>query len=232
MGGNTFKDAALGALDAARSGRLTGTVVETVSEFLELGIDGIRGYFPGAAHIAQQAARETSTREEAIQKVIQSHVVAGGIGGFATGLGGFVSIWVGLPLNLVEFYLQAARMVAAIADLRGYDINDPEIREGIFLTLSSAGTGSVLEQAGGATPGGPISDIIANRLPTTIVMIVNKGISYRLVRNFGRKSLTRLGRYIPIAGSLIDAGLDAYMMYRIGSHARKEFPSRGESNPG
>ncbi len=50
------------------------------------------------------------------------HVVGGVVGGFVTGLGGFVTMPVALPVNIAEFYVQATRMVGAIATLRGYDV--------------------------------------------------------------------------------------------------------------
>jgi hypothetical protein len=38
---------------------------------------------------------------------------------------------VALPANVAEFYLIATRMVAAIADVRGYDVTDPQIRTAV-----------------------------------------------------------------------------------------------------
>ena len=60
---------------------------------------------------AEAARRRTSDPEEGVERVVRLHVVGGAVGGFVTGLGGFVTMPVALPVNIAEFYIQATRMV-------------------------------------------------------------------------------------------------------------------------
>ena len=61
-------------------------------------------------------------------------IIRGSAGGFITGVGGFSPCpW--LPVNVVEFHVQAARMVSAIAILRGHDVGDSQVRKAVLRTL-------------------------------------------------------------------------------------------------
>ena len=60
-------------------------------------------------------SRRPSTRR-------RSHLKLAAAGGFVTSVGGFITLPVALPANVLGFYLLATRMTAAVASLRGYDI--------------------------------------------------------------------------------------------------------------
>ena len=113
------------ALEAARHNAPDDTAIGRVVQMLmDAGLDG-RGPLRPATSIADAARRRTSDPEEAVERIVRLHVVGGAVGGFVTGLGGFVTMPVALPVNVAEFYVQATRMVGAIATLRGYDVRDP-----------------------------------------------------------------------------------------------------------
>lgn len=66
--------------------------------------------------------------EQAISRIIKESVAAAGTAGFITGLGGFVTMVVALPANIAGAMIINARMVGAIAYLRGYELTDPTPR--------------------------------------------------------------------------------------------------------
>ena len=154
---------------------------------------------------------------------MQQHLKLGAAGGFVTGLGGFITLPIALPLNILEFYVVATRMVAAIASVRGYDIRQPEIRSAVLLTLVGADSDDLLKKAGVATTG-RLSNLAAQRLPGPALMVVNKAVAFRLLNQLGKKSLTRLGKGVPLVGGAVGAGLDVYLLKRIADYARHEFP--------
>ncbi len=209
-------------------GGLAGTSVRLVERLLDTGIDG-KGPLDGAVAVAASARRGASDTEAAIDKVVRSHLAAAGAGGFVTGLGGFVTMPVALPANVLEFYLIASRMTAAIASLRGYDLGVPQIRTAVLLTLVGADADDLLKKAGVAGGGHRLTNLAAQRLPGPALMVVNKAIGFRLVSQVGRSSLARLGKGVPIVGGLVGGGLDVYLLKKIADHAREEFPAYGTS---
>ncbi|HET9842705.1 MAG TPA: hypothetical protein VFQ01_11930 [Nocardioides sp.] len=200
-----------------------GVVGRLVQVLLDAGIDGL-GPLRSASEIADLARRDTRTPEGAVKKVVRSHVVTGGVGGFVTSLGGFVTMPVALPANVVEFYVGATRMVAAIAALRGYDVDDPRVRTSVLLTLVGSEADEVLAKAGLSGGTGKMVGLVGQQLPPAALLMLNKAIGFRLLRGFGEKAFARLGRGVPLAGGVVGGGIDVWMMKRIADHALTEFP--------
>lgn len=199
--------------------KATGAFVERL---LDVGIDG-RGSFDSASAVAAAALADRGDPERAIDAVVSAHLKIAAAGGFVTGLGGFVTLPVALPVNVASFYVVATRMAAAIASLRGYDVRLQEVRSAVLLSLVGADSGDLLHKAG-YTGTGRVANFAAQRLPGPVLMAVNKGFGFRMITQAGRKSLTRLGRGVPLVGAGIGAGLDAYMLKQIADHVRAEFP--------
>jgi hypothetical protein len=217
------------ALEQAKAGRedtgmFSGAVTGLVEQLLDLGIDG-KGPFDSAQKVADVKRAERPDAENAVDAVVQAHLKLAAAGGFVTGLGGFITLPVALPVNVVEFYVVATRTVAAIASLRGYDIKQPEIRSAVLLTLVGADADDLLKKAGVMSTG-RLSNLAAQRLPGPALMVVNKAVGFRLLSTAGKKTLARFGKGVPVIGGVVGAGLDTYLLKRIADHARHEFPPR------
>ena len=202
-----------------------GVVARVVQVLLDAGIDGV-GPLKSARELAERARTDTRTVEGAVNKVVRSHVVKAGAGGFVTSVGGFVTMPVALPANVVEFYVGATRMVAAIATLRGYDVEEPEVRTAVLLTLVGSEADEVLAKAGLSGAGGKVVDLVGRQLPPAALLMLNKAIGFRILRGVGEKAFARLGRAVPLAGGVVGGGIDVWMMKRIAEHALEEFPPR------
>ena len=215
------------ALEAARDERPDdNAITKLVQTILNVGLDGL-GPIDSATEVAAAALKEEKGNvEEAIDRVGRSHMIGGGIGGFATGLGGFVTMPLALPVNVLEFYIQATRLVGAIAHLRGYDISDERIRSAILLTLVGSDSDEVLKKAGMSTGGGRLAQLAMKNMPQAAVLVINKAVGFRLLKSVGGKLFSRLGRGIPVAGGVFGGGLDSWMMKKIAEQARKEFPAK------
>ncbi len=216
-----------GALERAAQpaqGGLSGAATRLVERLLDVGIDG-KGPFDSAHTVADQAlAQANGNRDQALRILLRDHRQLGAVGGFATGLGGFFTMPVSLPANILEFYLLATRMTAATARVRGYDIDQPEIRSAVLLTLTGADSDDLLKKAGLQAAGGKLSSLAFERLPAPAMMVLNKAVGFRLLGRIGQGTFAKLGRGVPLVGGLVGAGVDVYMLGRIGKQAAKEFP--------
>ena len=214
------------------NGVLGNQAVRLVENVLDLGIDG-KGWFDSAQEVADKALRGAGgDREAAVDSVIRSHLAKGGIEGFVTSLGGFITLPVALPVNVLSFYVLATRMTAAIAALRGHDIAQQQIRAAVLLTLVGADADDLLRKAGMAAPSGALTNLAAQRLPGPAAMVVKKGIGFRLLASVAKNTLTRFGRAVPVIGGVVGAGVDAFMLHRVAENARTEFPAATASHPG
>lgn len=220
---------ALSAIEQARTQKQTGmsaAATKLIERLLDVGIDG-KGPFDSSAKVADEALKASGGDvDRAIKQIQRDHRQLAGVGGFATGLGGFFTMPVSLPANILEFYLLATRMTAATATLRGYDIDQPEIRSAILLTLVGADSDDILKKAGlQAVTGGKLGQMALGTLPKPALMVLNKAIGFRLLGRIGQSTFARLGRALPLIGGVIGAGLDVYMLGRIALQGLKEFPS-------
>lgn len=214
------------ALDAADDPRPDpGTIDRLVETLLDVGLDGRGPLSPVTSVAAEALTKARGDREKAIAALARRSTLGGAAGGFVTGLGGFVTMPVSLPVNVAEFYLQATRMVGGIATLRGYDIGDPRVRTAILLTLVGSDADEVLKKAGMTSASSAVTSYALKGLPPAALMVVNKAVGFRLMRGVSEKVLSRFGRGLPFAGGVVGGGIDGFMMKKIADHAMKEFPA-------
>ncbi len=216
------------ALDAAQDQDADpGAIDRLVTMLVETGLQG-RGPLRPADEAARKAlAKADGDAEKAIAAVARRATTSGAAGGFLTGLGGFVTMPVSLPVNIAEFYLLATRMVGSIATLRGYDIDEPRVRTAVLLTLVGSDSDEVLKKAGMASAGSRATTYALRGLPPAALMVINKAVGFRLMRGVSEKLLARLGRGVPLAGGVVGGGIDGFMMKKIADQAMKEFPPLG-----
>lgn len=211
--------------EAAGTGIGAKTANAIVGKLMDIGIDGLGPLDSVAEIVAEAMGEQKDDREKAITDIVRSHIKLGAAGGFVTGIGGFVTMIASMPANIAGFYVLATRMVGSIAQIRGYDLNRPEVRTAVLLTLVGADSQDLLAKAGVAG-GGKLATVAMKRLPKAAVMVINKGVGFKLATQLGSKSLSRLGRFVPVVGGGIGAGIDGFLMNRIADHAREEFPPR------
>jgi len=214
------------ALQQARDpqGR-TDAVTALIQRILALGLDG-RGFFKGAARLAEDAlAAHHGDAERAIDALARGGIRTAAGGGFVTSLGGFVTMPVAIPVNVLEFYVLATRTAGAIAKLRGYDIADPTIRTAILLTLVGSKPDDILNKAGITLGSSTLGALASRGLPDAAVMVLNKAVGFRLLASVGATTLARFGRAVPLLGGVVGALADGALLSRIAREARREFPA-------
>lgn len=202
-----------------------GSLEHLVNLVRDIGLDGKLTY-SSAADVAEKAQRGRAKRrpERAVRRIIRHHRRGVTAAGFATGLGGFITLPILLPTNVVEFYVQATRMVGAIAVVRGYDIEDEEIRVRVLAALLGEESGDLLKNVGLGPIAGVATRGLAKKLPTTPQSELAGAVGGRLVRRFGLRSARLFGKAIPGLGAVLGALADRSQLNKIAAAARKSFP--------
>lgn len=213
------------ALDEANSeGGNDDAVTQLILRLTSVGIDGA-GPFTGAVKLSDQALkRESGNVDDAVKRVVGQHLRGGAAGGFVTSLGGFVTMVAALPANVFEFYVQATRMVGAIAAVRGYDLEDEEVRTRVLAALVGEESDDILASVGLGPVAGAATRQITKRLPASPSTAVARAIGGRVVRRFGLRSTRLFGKAIPGLGGVIGAWGDRRALEKIADTALKDFP--------
>ncbi|TWE13270.1 EcsC family protein [Rudaeicoccus suwonensis] len=210
---------------ALDQGPMASSALALSRRVLAIGIDGAAG-FDSAQQVADAALRDHRHPDRAVQGIVSQHRKLAAKAGFVTGLGGFVTMVVAMPTNILGFYILTTRMVAAIAMVRGYDVRDERVRTAILLTLVGTDADDLLKRAG-VVSSGRLAGLATRQLPAPALMVVNKAVGFRLVSQLGDKVFTKLGKGIPFAGGVLGAGLDVLLLNRIAASALHEFPAAG-----
>jgi uncharacterized protein (DUF697 family) len=195
-------------------------------QILELAIDGYQR-FPGAEQLADsKLAKCGGDPQLAIDAVIDQHIRLAGVQGFATGLGGLVTLPVSLPANLTGIAIVQARMVAAIAHLRGYDLDDPRVRTAVITCLlGEDGVTDRLKKA--SLVSSPLAIATAPVFdPELDRQVAGEVVGELIARISGKKMALTVTRRVPLLGGAVGAGVDGWSTFRVGQFADKSLVRR------
>lgn len=193
-----------------------------VRKILSSGVDGV-GPLKGAVAIADEHLLQYPDPDVAIDHLIATHVRLVGTVGFATGLGGVFTLPVTIPTDVAVTYALSARCAAAVAHLRGYDVESDEVRSVVMLTLlGSAGAGVAAEV--GAKIGSKTAMAALKRLPGSVFIAINKKVGFRLLTKFGQKGAVNVVKLVPLVGGGVGATINVAAMRTVGRYAKKNFP--------
>lgn len=203
-----------------------GLTTTFVREALHRAIAGV-GPLPPAAQAADaQLKEQKGHRERAVHEVIENHVRYAGAQGFVTNLGGIVTMAVTIPANVSGLALIQCRMIAGIAHLRGYDLDDPRVRNAILTCLLGEDTvNSMIKQR--KLPAPPMALATAPVNDPDLDRILSAEVASELITKVAGKRLAiTVGRRVPIVGGVVGLSADAYSTWRIGRYADRELLPR------
>jgi hypothetical protein len=208
--------------DTAATGSALELAQKLVDAILSFGVDGI-GPFAGAREIAEEHRTQHADVDVAIERLIATHTRVVAATGFATGFGGFGTLPITIPTDVTVFYAYAGRCAAAVAHLRGYDIDSDEVRSVVLLSLLGAG-GVTLAAKAGADLGTKAAFAALKQVPGRVLIELNKKVGFRLVTKAGTTGVINLTKLVPLVGSGVSATVNAMGMRSIGSYAKNNFP--------
>ncbi len=188
-------------------------------QVLELAIDGYRG-FPGAEAVARRyQAKHPDDPKKAVAAIVDQHIRLAGVQGFVTSVGGLITLPVALPANLTGLAVVQARMVASIAALRGYELDDPRVRTAVVTCLlGDDGVTDRLKKS--ALPTSPMAMATAPVFDPDLDRRVSAEVMTELIARLGGKRMAlTVTRRIPLLGGAVGAGVDGWSTYKIGQYA-------------
>jgi hypothetical protein len=193
-----------------------------VAQVVELGIRGAGPLSTAVESAEQHLITAGGDREEAIRRLVATHVRLAAASGFVTGLGGIATLPVTVPAALAGLYVVATRMTAGIAHLRGYDVETDEVRSAILVSLLGTAGASVLRNVG-VEIGQRSTAAALERLPARVLTELNRRVGYRLVAKAGEKGVVNLTKLVPLVGGPIGAAVDGVSCKTIAGYAMRTF---------
>ena len=195
-------------------------------QVLEIAIDGY-GRMPSAKVVAaRHLERLGGSVDEAITSIIDHHIRLASAQGFVTNIGGVAALPVAIPANITGVAIVQVRMVAAIAHLRGYDLNDNRVRTALVMCLMG-GEQVAKHIAEGTLPTSPMAVATAPIFDPDLDRQVADDVVTDLAARIGGKNLAlAIVKRLPLAGGGVSAIMDGFATYQIGRYATGELLRR------
>ena len=197
-----------------------------VAQVVDLGIRGGGPLSTAVESAEQHLVTAMGDREEAIRRLVATHVRLAAASGFVTGLGGIATLPVTVPASLAGLYIIATRMTAAIAHLRGYDVNDNRVRTALVMCLLG-GEQIAKRIVEGKLPTSPMTvataPVFDRDLDRQVAEEVTTGLASRVG---GRNMALIVTKRVPLLGGGIGAVMDGYATRQIGKYAKSELLRR------
>jgi len=193
---------------------------------LDKAIDGVGPLRSAAASADSKLVDAGGDVEYAITKLVRLHTTLAGAQGFVTNLGGVAALAVALPANVVGVTLVQCHLIAGIAHLRGYDLNDPRVRNAILVCMLGEDAAKSLVKSS-KIPASPLGIATAAAHDPALDEHISREVTTDLIaRTAGRRAVTLVGRRIPLLGGVVGGGSDAFMTWQLGRYAMKELVDR------
>ncbi|MDN4172097.1 EcsC family protein [Nocardioides sp. SOB77] len=203
-----------------------GLTTSFVREALHRAINGVGPLPPAAAAAEKQLAEQRGNVDRAVHEVIENHVRYAGASGFTTNVGGLVTAAVTIPANITGQALIQCRMIAGIAHLRGYDLDDPRVRNAVLVTLLGEDKVDELVKKR-KLPAPPMALATAPAHDPDLDAVVSAEVASELITKVaGKRIATTVGRRVPVVGGLVGMGADGYATWRVGRYADRELLPR------
>lgn len=175
-----------------------------------------------ASVLASRYNKPDRTIDQQVDALIRRQRILAGSSGFITGLGGFISLPVAIPANLASVVFIQLRMIAAIAHLGGYDLEDKKVKSLIFACMAGNVAKDILQEAG-IRIGTRITYRLVENISERSLLTINQKVGFALVAKSGSKGFINISKAVPLAGGIIGGSIDVISTGLIGRIARRTF---------
>lgn len=203
-----------------------GLTAGLVRQAFDHAVDGV-GPLRGAASSAEQHLAEYGGHvDKAVRALVDSHVRLAGAQGFITNLGGVFAMAVMVPANISGLALLQCHLVGGIAHLRGYDLEDPRVRNAVMACLvGEDGVKTLVRRK--KLPSTPMAIATAPQHDPELDHRIAKEVAAEMVaRVMGKRTVATIARRTPIIGGGVGAVTDGLATYEIGRYAASQLRNR------
>lgn len=197
-----------------------------VRTVLDMAIDGVGPLKPVIETAGAKLAANGGDVEKAVAALVRTHTSLAGLQGFVTNLGGIAIAPATVPANVIGVTLVQCHLVASIAHLRGYDLEDGRVRNAVLAVMM--GEDTVMEMIRKKRlPSSPMALATSPVYDPALDDRIAKEVTGELVgRTIGRRALMLAGKKIPLLGGAVGAGADGFGTWQVGRYAQSELKDR------
>lgn len=182
-----------------------------------------------ASELAIRYSHSGLTLDQQAHALIKRQRLLAGSSGFITGLGGLMSLPVAIPANMFSVVFIQLRMIAAIAHMGGYDLEDKKVRSMVFTCMAGNAIKDILQEIG-ISAGTRVTQRLISNISEKSLIAINQKVGFALVARSGGTGLVKLSKLVPLAGGLIGGSIDIIATDVMGKAASRMFLDRNIVN--
>ncbi len=207
----------------AKSGMVSKVLEWTYNRALN-GFGGV----DSAYQLGDDYLKAKGTLNQQVDQLIKWQATKAASSGFFTGLGGWAIMPFALPANIASVIYIQIRMISAIAYMGGHDIQSDQVKSIIYVCMLGNGTKEIFKEMG-IKAGEKFMKSLIENTSRKMLLSVNEKVSVNIASKLGSRSLTALGKAIPLVGGVIGGSFDAGSTLIIGKVAKKMFIDNDKS---
>lgn len=161
--------------------------------------------------------------DEHIMRIIRWTAAQAGAVGFASNIGGLLTLPVALPANIAGVSALQIHMVQEIARARGHDLSSEQVKT---LTIACLAGGAVVDllKSLGVNASVRVAQQAVTQLSTQTLARISQAIGAKLVARAGGQGLANLARFVPLVGGVVGGSVDVAATLGIAAAAKRVFP--------
>lgn len=190
---------------------------KVLNNIYNLAVTGNGSFGDSIQELADEYVERYGRTEKAIDKMVSNQRLKCTATGFVTGLGGLVTLPITIPADLASSLYIEIRMIAAVAAIRGYDINSDEVKTLVYLCIVGNSVGDVLKQAGLKSLTNYSAKVLIPKISNAIAAKVAENVGNKLFLKTSTKVLPKLGKLVPVIGGVVSG---AYNYAEVSAYAK------------
>lgn len=197
-------------------------IVEILDTCYGKAMDGIPHVSESVEDMVKDYTSRYSTPRKAAEALINTQILKCTTSGFLTSLGGLITLPVAVPANLGTVWYCQLRMIAAVAQIGGFDPRTDQVQTMTYVCMTGQAMSDVLKDVG-IQLGGKLATSAVKKVPGKALTKINQAVGFRLITKFGQKGVINIGELIPVVGGVIGGGVDLVTTKVIADNAMKMF---------
>lgn len=197
-------------------------IMNTLEKLYDKSLEGIPMVSEPIEELTNQYLSKHDDINKAAKSFINYQIAKCTTSGFLTGFGGIITLPVTIPANIGSVLYVQMRMIACLAHMGGYAINDDQTQTLVYACLAGVSVDAIIKQTG-IKIGTKITTSLVKKIPGTVLTKINQRVGFRLLTKFGTKGVINIGKMIPIVGAVVGGTFDFAETKVIADRAYKLF---------
>lgn len=197
-------------------------IMNTLQKLYDKSLDGIPKVSQPIEELANQYLTKHDDAKKAAKSFVNYQIAKCTTSGFLTGFGGIITLPVAIPSNIGSVLYVQMRMIACLAHMGGYAIDDDQTQTLVYACLAGVSVDTIIKQTG-IKLGTKLTTSLVKKIPGTVLTKINQRVGFRLLTKFGTKGVINIGKMIPVVGAVVGGVFDFAETKVIADRAYKLF---------